>query len=80
MIALMGIDRSAFQAREVRFVLPLDLLKAYKELFRSLREPPIGAQLRHELGLPRHLTSSTTARPFHVVVTNQNPCRPHPFA
>ena len=36
-------------------MLPLDVLENCKELFRNLREPPIGAQLRHELGLPRHV-------------------------
>ena len=38
----------------MRFVLPLDVPENRKELFRNLRGPPISAQLRHELGLPRH--------------------------
>ena len=36
-------------------MLPLGVLEARKELFRNLRGPPIGAQLRHELKLPRHV-------------------------
>ncbi len=39
----------------MRLVLPLDVLEVCKELFRSPRRPPIGAQLCHELGLPRHI-------------------------
>ena len=34
-------------------MLPLDVREARKELFRSFRGPPIGAQLRHELELLR---------------------------
>ena len=52
--ALQEADRSALQAGEVRLVLPLDVLEACKKLFRGLRGPPIDAQLRHELELPRH--------------------------
>ncbi len=53
-VQLWEADRSAFQAREVRFVLPLDLLEVREKPFHGLRWPPIGAQLRHELELPRH--------------------------
>ena len=38
----------------MRLVLPLEVLEACKELFRSLRGPPVGAQSCHGLGLPRH--------------------------
>ena len=44
----------ALQAREMRLVLPLNVLEAREELFRNLRKSSIGAQLRHELELPRH--------------------------
>ena len=39
----------------MRLVLPLDVLEARKELFRSLRGSPIGAQFRHDLELLRHV-------------------------
>ena len=54
-VQLWETDLSAFQAREVRHVQPLVLLEARKELFRNLRGPPVGAQLRYELELPRHV-------------------------
>lgn len=50
----METSWSAFQAREVRLVLPLDVLEACEELFRGVRRLSMGAQLRQELGLPRH--------------------------
>ena len=39
----------------MRLVLPLKILEIHEELFRSLCRPPAGAQLCHELGLPRHV-------------------------
>lgn len=36
-------------------MLPLYVFEACKELFRNLRGPSIGTQLRQELALPRHV-------------------------
>lgn len=37
---------------------PLALVEACEKLFRDLRAPPIGTQLRHELELPRHASAA----------------------
>ncbi len=39
-------------------MLLLDVFEVRKELFRSLRRPLVGAQLCHELELPRHAGGS----------------------
>lgn len=44
----------AQQAREVRFVLPLDVLKGCQQLFRDFRELAVAAKLGHEPGLMQH--------------------------
>ena len=54
MTQLWEAEGSTFQAREVRFVLSLALLKGHEELFRNLRGPSIGAQFCHTPRLPCH--------------------------
>ena len=54
----MGSGLPAFQAREMRLVLPLALLETCEQLFRNLHGPPIGVQLCHELELPCHVSSA----------------------
>ena len=56
--AAMEGRRSALQAHEVRYVLPLGFLKSREELLREFRRAPAGAQLGHELDLHRNANSA----------------------
>lgn len=47
--------RPAFQAGEVRLMLPLRGLEVGEELLRKPRRVPAGAQARHSLALPCHV-------------------------
>ena len=51
--------RSALQAHEVRYVLPLGFLKSREELLREFRRAPAGAQLGHEPDL--HCNANSAA-------------------